>query len=163
MCWQSADHQDGAGDDASVNDRSLGDSAHPPLEYDDLWGSRDGEETLVEEEVVYPVTSVPCVTGYGEEGDREWVTFFKPSTGKMLRLPRHTEEEVEERWRAIWACTSLDELLGQDNLLSLWNNEKWRGPGVWTSEDDLLSVRALRIVDIQNVVKKVRVSEGPHW
>ena len=99
VCWQSADQQDGTGDDASVNDRSLGDS-DPPLEYDDLWGSRDEEETLVEEEVLYPVTPVPCVTGYCEEGDGEWVTFLKPSTGKTLRFPRHTEEEVEERWRA---------------------------------------------------------------
>ena len=143
VCWQQPHHQD---DDTPVTDDSLEDSTDPPLlEYDDLWGSSDEEEEL---------PPVPC-----EEDDGEWVTFFNPSTGNTLRLPRHTEEEAEERWRPPGAWTSLDDLLSWDSLLlhSPWDDERWRGPGAWTSEDDLLSVRALRIVeDIQPVVKKWR-------
>ncbi len=41
---------------------------------------------------------------------------------------------------------------------------KWRRPGAWTSKDDLLSPRALRIVEgIRPVIKKMRLPEGPHW
>ena len=88
------------------------------------------------EEDLCPVTPVPCV-GDGEAADEEWVTFFNPSIGKTLRLPRHTEEEAAERWRF---------------------------RGAWTSWDDRLSPRALRIVeDIQPVVKRMRLPEGPHW
>ena len=135
VCWQPVEHHDGAGVDPPLTDDDVGDSADPPLEYDDLWGS-DGEETPVEEELC-PVTPAPCVAGDGEGADEEWVTFVNPSTGKTLLLPRHTEEEAAGRWR---------------------------DRGAWTSYDDRLSPRALRIVqDIQPVVQRMRLPEGPHW
>ena len=44
------------------------------------------------------------------------------------------------------------------------NEERWRAPWAWNSEDDLLSPRALRIVEnIQPVMKRPRLPEGPHW
>ncbi|MPC85145.1 hypothetical protein E2C01_079907 [Portunus trituberculatus] len=135
VCWQPADHQDGTAADAPLSDDAMGDSADPSLDYDNLWDSR-GENTPVEDDLS-PLTPAPCVTSGGEGGDGDWVTFFNTSTGKTLRLPHHTKEKAAERWR---------------------------GPGAWTSEDDLLSVRALRIVEgIQPVMKRMRLPEGPHW
>ena len=136
VCWQPAEHQGGGGADPPLTDDDMGprDSADSPLEYDDLWDSF-GEETPVEEELC-PVTPAPCVASDGQGADGEWVT-FNLSSGKTLRLPRHTEEEAAERWR---------------------------GRGAWTSYDDRLSPRALRIVeDIQPVVKRMRLPKGPYW
>ena len=134
VCWQpAAQHQDCAdADPALSDDDGLEDLADPPMEYDDLWDS-EGEETPLEEDLA----PAPCVAEDSDGADEEWVTFFNPSTGKTLRLPRHTEEEEAARWRC---------------------------PGAWTSEDDLLCPRALRIVEaIQPAVKRTQLPEGPHW
>ena len=162
VCWQPADHQDGTGADLPLSDDGLEDKTDQPLGYDDLW-DLGGEETPLEENLA-PETPAPCVAEDGEAVEGEWATFYNPSTGKTLRLPRHTEK----RWRATWTWNSEDDLSLQasDGDEGEWegDEERWRGTGAWTSEDDMLSPRALRIVkDIQSVVKRRRLPEGPHW
>ncbi|KAK8391366.1 hypothetical protein O3P69_017163 [Scylla paramamosain] len=69
VCWQPAEHQDGAGADPPLSDDIVGDSADKPLGYDELWDS-EGEETPVEEDLA-PKTPDPCVAedGEGDDGD----------------------------------------------------------------------------------------------
>ena len=182
LCWQLSQHQHTAPPLESVNvwdsdsEESPLDDSVPPrlesldlrdsggseedsddLESIDLWDSDSGESPL-EEDVTHTLWWVS--EDGGEEGEEEEVvTFSSPSTGRMVRLPRHTEEE-EERWRApTWAWTSQDDLLSTESLPSPpQGSERWRGPGAWTSEDDLLSVDALRIVAdiIRPVVERSR-------
>ena len=184
LCWQLSQHQHIAPPLESVNvwdsdseESPLEDSVPPrlesvdlrdsggseedsdDLESIDLWDSDSGESPL-EEDVTHTLWWVSEDGGEGGEEEEVVVTFSSPSTGKMVRLPRHTEEEeAEERWRAPpWAWTSQDDLLSTESLPSPWDTERWRGPGAWTSEDDLLSVDALRIVAdiIRPVVEKSR-------
>ena len=63
--------------------------------------------------------------------DGQWVTFVNKSSGATFSVPAHTQVEKEDRWR---------------------------GPGVWTSEDDLLDDKALEI--ITSIKNKPRSSKG---